>query len=137
MLFRSEEKGYELFKANCNTCHREPLFTDNTFRNNAITLNRFGDIGRQAITMDKKDSLKFKVPTLRNVALTLPYMHDGRMKTVDDVINHYTNLDTSIINLDVTLRKKISLSDKEKKQLAFFLYTLTDTSFTKNKRFSP
>ena len=132
-----EEKGYELFKANCNTCHREPLFTDNTFRNNGITLNRFGDVGRQAITMDKKDSLKFKVPTLRNVALTLPYMHDGRMKTVDDLINHYTKLDTSIINLDVTLRKKILLSDKEKKQLAFFLYTLTDTSFTKNKRFSP
>ena len=132
-----EEKGYEIFKTNCNTCHREPLFTDNTFRNNGITLNRFGDVGRQAITMDKKDSLKFKVPTLRNVALTLPYMHDGRIKTVDDVINHYTNLDTSIINLDVTLRKKILLSDKEKKQLAFFLYTLTDTSFTKNKRFSP
>jgi len=132
-----EEKGYEIFKANCNSCHKEPLFTDNSFRNNGITLNRFGDVGRQAITQDKKDSLKFKVPTLRNVALTLPYLHDGRMQSLDNVLNHYTSLDTSIINLDPLLKKKILLSDKEKKQLTLFLYTLTDTSFTKNKRYAP
>ena len=53
-----EEKGYEIFKANCNTCHKEPLFTDNSFRNNGILLNRFADVGRQGITMDRKDSLK-------------------------------------------------------------------------------
>ena len=132
-----EEKGYEIFKANCNSCHKEPLFTDNSFRNNGITLNRFGDVGRQAITQDKTDSLKFKVPTLRNIALTLPYLHDGRMQSLDNVINHYTSLDTSIINLDPLLKKKILLSDKEKKQLTLFLYTLTDTSFTKNKRYAP
>ncbi len=132
-----EEKGYEIFKTNCNTCHKEPLFTDNSFRNNGIPLNRFGDAGRQGITQDKKDSLKFKVPTLRNIALTLPYMHDGRMQGLENVIDHYTTLDTSTINLDPLLKKKICLSEKEKKQLAFFLYTLTDTSFTKNKRFAP
>ena len=132
-----EDKGYEIFKTNCNGCHKEPLFTDNSFRNNGITLNRFADAGRQGITQDKKDSLKFKVPTLRNIALSLPYMHDGRMQGLENVINHYTNIDTSTINLDPLLKKKISLSEKEKKQLAFFLYTLTDTSFTKNKRFAP
>jgi cytochrome c peroxidase len=131
-----EEKGYAVFKANCNTCHKEPLFTDNSFRNNGITLNRFNDIGRQQITLNKKDSLSFKVPTLRNVALSLPYMHDGRFNDLDKVINHYVNLDTTTINLDSLLQKKIVLTQKEKQQLVLFLYTLTDTSFTKNKRFA-
>ena len=131
-----EQKGYEIFKANCNTCHQEPLFTDNNFRNNGISLNQKNDIGRQKITSDKKDSLKFKVPTLRNIGLTLPYMHDGRLGDVEKVIDHYRNLDTTLINLDTLLRKKIVLTEKEKKQLALFLYTLTDTSFTRSKRFS-
>ena len=131
-----EEKGYEIFKANCNTCHKEPLFTDNSFRNNGITLNRLGDVGRQAITLDKKDSLKFKVPTLRNIGLTLPYMHDGRMSSIENVLTHYTTLDTTLRNLDPLLTKRINLTEKEKKQLVLFLYTLTDTSFTKNKRFA-
>ncbi len=132
-----EQKGYEIFKANCNSCHKEPLFTDNSFRNNGIKLNRFNDVGRQSISQNKNDSLKFKVPTLRNVALTLPYMHDGQMNSLENVINHYTTLDTSLITLDPLLTKKINLTDKEKKQLVLFLYTLTDTSFTKNKRFAP
>ncbi|MEQ1553467.1 MAG: cytochrome c peroxidase [Ferruginibacter sp.] len=132
-----EEKGYETFKTHCNTCHKEPLFTDNTFRNNGMPLNRFRDIGRQKITLSKYDSLKFKVPTLRNIALTLPYMHDGSIGYLDKVINHYTSLDTSLINLDPLLKKKIILTDKEKSQLILFLYTLTDTSFTKNKKYSP
>ena len=132
-----EQKGYEIFKANCNGCHKEPLFTDNSFRNNGITLNRFNDIGRQTISQDKKDSLKFKVPTLRNVALTLPYMHDGRMYSLENVLDHYTGLDTTLVNLDPLLTKRINLTGKEKKQLILFLYTLTDTSFTKNKRFAP
>jgi cytochrome c peroxidase len=130
-----EQKGYEIFKANCNTCHKEPLFTDNSFRNNGMSLNRFNDIGRQQITLNKKDSLHFKVPTLRNVALSLPYMHDGRFNDLEKVINHYSNLDTAGTNLDPLLQKKIALTGKEKQQLVLFLYTLTDTSFTKNKRF--
>ncbi len=132
-----EEKGYEIFKANCSTCHIEPLFTDNSFRNNGITLNRFKDVGRQGISLDNKDFLKFKVPTLRNVGLTLPYMHDGRLNVLDKVIAHYTSLDTALKNLDPLLKRKIILTEKEKKQLEMFLYTLTDTSFTKNKRYAP
>ncbi len=132
-----EEMGYEVFKANCNTCHKEPLFTDNSFRNNGMPLNRFKDIGRQAITLNNNDSLKFKVPTLRNIGLTLPYMHDGSIGFLDKVLDHYTNLDTALINLDPLLQKKIKMTEREKKQLTLFLYTLTDTSFTKNKRFTP
>ena len=132
-----EEKGYELFKANCNTCHKEPLFTDNDFHNNGLPMNRFHDIGRQAITLQKSDSLKFKTPTLRNIGLTLPYMHDGRFGTLDKILDHYTGLDTNTVNLDPLLKNKIVMTDKEKKQLILFLYTLTDTAFTKNKRFMP
>ncbi len=132
-----EEKGYEIFKANCNTCHKEPLFTDNSFRNNGITLNRLNDVGRQAVSLNKGDSLKFKVPTLRNIGLTLPYMHDGRFDVLDKVIEHYVSLDTSTRNVDPILKRKILLTEREKKQLALFLYTLTDTAFTKNKRYAP
>jgi cytochrome c peroxidase len=131
-----EQKGYDLFKLYCNTCHKEPLFTDNSFRNNGITINKHNDIGRQKITLNAKDSLKFKVPTLRNVGVTLPYMHDGRFFDVEKVIDHYRNLDTTLINLDADLHKKITITEMQKKQLAMFLYTLTDTSFTKNKRFA-
>ena len=133
----SEKKGYELFKTNCNTCHREPLFTDNDFHNNGMSLNRFMDNGRQGISLQRSDSLKFKVPTLRNIALTIPYMHDGRMATLDMILDHYTSLDTALVNLDPLLRHKIRMTPREKKQLVFFLYTLTDTAFTRNKRYAP
>ncbi len=131
-----EQKGYELFKANCNSCHKEPLFTDNSFRNNGVGLNANNDIGRQGITQIKTDYLKFKVPTLRNIGLTLPYMHDGRYAILEDVIKHYSNINPTTTNLDVALTKKIIFTEKEQQQLILFLYTLTDTSFTKNKRFN-
>lgn len=130
-----EQKGYEIFKKNCNGCHKEPLFTDNSFRNNGIGLNSMRDVGRQKITGLKSDSLKFKVPTLRNIGVTLPYMHDGSQADIYKVLDHYTSIDTSKNILDPLLQQKIILSKKEKMQLALFLYTLTDTSFTKNNRF--
>lgn len=133
----AEEKGYEIYKQHCNTCHAEPLFTDNNFRNNGLDLNRFKDAGRQRITSLKEDSLKFKVPSLRNVQYTFPYMHDGRFNSLDKVINHYAKLDTAKVNLDERLQRKVVISEKEKQYLIYFLYTLTDTSFTKNKRYAP
>ena len=133
-----EASGYEVYKKNCATCHAEPLFTDNTFRNNGLALNRFGDIGRQRITLESSDSLKFKVPSLRNVQYTAPYMHDGSLNSLSKVIDHYTkNIIQQQPTLDTILRKQIEITDKEKQQLIYFLYTLTDTSFTKNKRFAP
>ena len=132
-----EQKGYEIFKANCTGCHKEPLFTDNSFHNTGLGLNRFKDIGRERITLDKKDSLKFKTPTLRNIGLTIPYMHDGRFGTLEKVLDHYLNLDTTMINLDPLLKRKMLMTDRERKELVLFLYTLTDTTFTHNKRFMP
>ncbi len=132
-----EERGYEVFKKNCETCHKEPLFTDNTFRNNGLALNRFADIGRQQITLLSSDSLKFKVPTLRNAALSFPYMHDGRIYSLPQVIDHYTSkIDTSQPTLDSLLRNRLTISKKEKNELVYFLYTLNDSAFLKNKRFA-
>lgn len=132
-----EEKGYSLYKQFCAACHTEPLFTDHSFRNNGLTLNRFADAGRQRITLLAADSLKFKVPSLRNVQYTGPYMHDGRFYDLYKVIDHYTGIDTTQPLPDPLLKRGIHITDKEKQQLVYFLYTLTDTSFTKNKRFAP
>jgi len=133
-----EEKGYMVFKAKCASCHKEPLFTDNSFRNNGRPLNRFADIGRQKITQLSSDSLKFKVPSLRNAQLTFPYMHDGSIYSIPQVIQHYmTGIITDQPTLDPLLKNRIPLSNLEKNQLVYFIYTLTDSSFTKNLRYSP
>jgi len=133
-----EQRGYEVFKAHCSSCHKEPLFTDNSFRNNGISLNRFKDAGRANITGDADDSLKFKVPSLRNTQLSFPYMHDGRYYALSHVIEHYrSKIDTTDQRVDPLVRKRLKISNAEKNELIYFLYTLTDTSFTKNPRFSP
>ncbi|MEO6490564.1 MAG: cytochrome c peroxidase [Ferruginibacter sp.] len=133
-----ERRGYELFKEKCASCHKEPLFTDNTFRNNGLSLNRFSDIGRQGITQLPEDSLKFKVPSLRNAKLTFPYMHDGRIYSIPQVIEHYrSGINTDQATLDPLLRNRIQLTDLEKNQLVYFIYTLTDSSFTRDPRFAP
>ncbi|HRF26614.1 MAG TPA: cytochrome c peroxidase [Ferruginibacter sp.] len=133
-----EKRGYELYKANCAACHPEPLFTDNSFRNNGLSLNRFHDIGRQAITGKPSDSLAFKVPTLRNVQMSYPYMHDGRFYSLYHVIDHYrSGIDTTQPTLDPQLKNRIQMTTKQRNELVYFLYTLTDSSFIKNPRFSP
>jgi cytochrome c peroxidase len=136
-LTNYELKGYQHFKTHCSSCHKEPLFTDNNFHNNGQKLNRFKDIGRMKVTGNPMDSLKFKTPTLRNVQITYPYMHDGHIYSLSQAIDHYAQgIDTGMINLDPALRKKIVLTKKEKMELVYFLYTLTDSSFINNPRFA-
>lgn len=133
-----EQRGYNTFKIHCASCHKEPLFTDNSFRNNGLSLNRFKDIGRQAISNQSSDSLKFKVPSLRNAQLTFPYMHDGRIYSLYQVVEHYRKgIDTAQTTVDSLLKKRITISNREKTDLVYFLYTLTDSSFIKNPRFAP
>ena len=133
----AEQKGYELFKERCNTCHREPLFTDYSFRNNGLPLNDFlKDYGRMRITENSADSLKFKVPSLRNVSVTFPYMHDGRLYSLYDVIDHYSKGIQQSATLDSSLRKGIPFSEEEKNDIIYFLHTLKDTTFLNDKRFS-
>ena len=133
-----EQNGYNLFKSKCAGCHKEPLFTDNSFRNNGMPLNTLlNDYGRMKVTNDPNDSLKFKVPSLRNVALSLPYMHDGRFYTLGQVIDHYRNgIQTNQPNLDTLLRKRIVMSNYEKNNLIYFLFTLTDSTLIHSARFS-
>jgi len=134
----AEQNGYIFFKAKCAVCHTEPLFTDNSFRNNGLTVNKdLNDFGRMKITSNKKDSLKFKVPSLRNIALTFPYMHDGRYYSIGEAIDHYrTRIDTTQTTLDPALKNRIAISNAEKNNLIYFLFTLTDTTLTKNPRYS-
>lgn len=134
----SEQYGYNFFKANCNSCHTEPLFTDNTYRNNGFTLHpTLLDMGRMKITGNPLDSLKFKVPSLRNVVLTAPYMHDGRLYTLTQVIEHYRNkISNTQPTIDSILKNKIAISNQEKADLLSFLFTLTDEEMIHNKRYS-
>lgn len=133
-----ELNGYNFFKANCAGCHKEPLFTDYSFRNTGLAASPFlNDQGRMKITGNKADSLKFKVPSLRNVMLTFPYMHDGRFYSLGAVIDHYrTGIITTQPTLDSLLTKRIVISNREKNELIYFLNTLTDTSMTRNPRFA-
>jgi cytochrome c peroxidase len=131
-----EQNGYKLFKINCASCHNEPLYTSEKFERNGLPLDTtLNDIGRQKITGNSKDNMLFKVPTLRNIQFTFPYMHDGRFKKLTDVIKHYNSLENDK-NLPKQLQKPMHLSDNERVDLVVFLHTLTDNEFLFDKRFS-
>lgn len=133
-----EQHGYDLFLRHCNSCHTEPLFTNNGFANNGLSIDPLlNDYGRFRITNDRKDSMKFKVPTLRNVEFTYPYMHDGRFLSLYDVIRHYTSGVKESSTLALQLRKPVELSASEKTDLVAFLLTLSDKKFIFDKRFGP
>jgi len=136
--FTTQEKnGLKLFKTNCASCHTEPLLASNEFKNNGLPVdNTLNDYGRMKVTQDSKDSLKFKVPTLRNIQFTKPYMHDGRFETLQEVITHYTNGIQHSETLAEELKKAIVLTPNEKVDLLVFLHTLTDKEFLFDKRFS-
>ena len=125
-----ETNGYRLFQEHCNTCHREPLFTNYAFANNGLEPDTaVPDAGRYRITRKIVDSLQFKVPSLRNLEYSYPYMHDGRFKTLSDVIRHYTTGIQHQPTLSPELRKPIFLSSEEKVDLQAFLLTLSDSAF--------
>lgn len=137
-LSESELAGLVLFEQKCSTCHQGALFTDQTFRNNGLDVE-FSDKGRGGISEGEEDNGKFRVPSLRNVALTRPYMHDGRFQTLEEVIEHYNSGVKGSATLDSALQEGsklgIILSHQEQTQLLAFLHTLTDRSFTANEIF--
>ena len=134
---KAEKAGYGIFQAKCASCHQEPLFTDMSYRNNGLPLNpSLRDFGRMRITNKKEDSLKFKVPSLRNVFLSFPYGHDGRFFSLDNVLNHYATGIQNSATLDPLLKNKISLGNEERYYIKTFLATLTDSTFINDKRFS-
>ena len=132
-----EQKGYDLFKQHCASCHKEPLFTNDGFENNGLAVDTtLNDMGRMRITQNESDKQKFKVPTLRNVQFTFPYMHDGRFKTLNDVIKYYNSGIEKSKTLAKELQKPMNLTDNERTELVSFLKTLTDKEFLFNPRFS-
>lgn len=134
--------------AECFHCHSQPLMSSNyegKFFNNGLDLT-FTDPGRGGLTKLAVDQGKFIAPTLRNIALTAPYMHDGRFKTLEEVLDHYSdhvqmaspNLDNNLIQgiNDPPFGTHMDLTATEKRQVLAFLQTLTDTNFVTDKRFS-
>ncbi len=131
-----ELNGYTLFQQKCNSCHTEPLFTNYAFKNNGLSVNiNLQDSGRMHITNDPADKYKFRVPTLRNVMITGPYMHDGRFSSIDQVFDHYASGIVQSATLDVNLQNGIQLSPEERADIKAFLHTLTDYTFIYDDRF--
>lgn len=134
---QQEQNGYILFKQHCASCHTEPLFTNLQFQNNGLPVDSIlNDWGRMRITQKANDSLKFKVPTLRNIEFSFPYMHDGRFKKLSQVLHHYTNGIVHYSNLSPTLKQTIILTSNQKVDITAFLLTLTDKEFLFNKQFN-
>lgn len=131
-----EKQGLALFRANCASCHKEPLFTDNSYRNNGLSVDStLNDKGRGVVSLLPADVNKFKVPSLRNVEMTYPYMHDGRYKRLRDVVNHYSGRTRQVMDADDDVKKIPVLSDKDKTDIVAFLLTLTDKTFLNDRRF--
>lgn len=128
-----EQQGYALFQKNCSNCHKEPLFTDHSFRNNGIPIGLNNDEGRYLVTLNENDKYRFKVPSLRNLEFSAPYMHDGRFLNLDAVLEHYNTGIQSTPNLDPLLTNGIKLTADEKQYLIAFLKTLSDRNFLNNR----
>lgn len=139
-LNTDELAGLNLFKQKCSECHATDLFTDGSYRNNGITNDFNSDKGREEITLNPSDRGKFKVPSLRNVEYTSPYMHDGGFETLEEVLEHYNSGIKESITLDPLLKQNkspgIPLTKNEQQQIIAFLKTLTDTAFLHDQRFS-
>lgn len=139
-----ELAGYDLFKslngADCFHCHNGPLMQVQKFSNNGLDAV-FTDLGRGMITGNANDHGKFKVPTLRNIALSAPYMHDGRFATLDEVIEHYSTGIHQSPTIDPLIefasQGGVQLDQEQRNLLKAFLLTLTDEEFVTNPDFQP
>ncbi len=131
----SEIRGWKIFseKLYCTECHSAPMFTTYEALNNGLYSDYGEDKGRFRIHSDSSDIGKFKVPSLRNIALTYPYMHDGSMADLDQVIEHYSKGGSPHVNKDSRIIP-FSLSQEEKSDLFHFFEALTDTSYMKDYR---
>ena len=152
VLTDSEERGRALFfqefnpffpdqsGADCSHCHGGANFENDRYMNNGLdTDGDFTDTGREEVTEDPNDRAKFKVPSLRNVQYTAPYMHDGRFQTLEEVVNHYNSEVKSSTTVDpaiaTTIDTGLMLSDQDKMDLVNFLKTLSDDTFLANEEY--
>lgn len=136
-----ESQGYHLFQNKCASCHSGELFTDESYRNTGMYYNaQLDDRGRYRVTLDWNDNMKFRVPSLRNVEYTAPYMHDGRFYSLEAVLNFYSDDVENQANLDPFLKQNghigIPMTSQEKQYFIAFLKTLSDQNFITNKQFA-
>lgn len=139
-LNASEKRGALIFENSaCLHCHAGVLLTDNSFRNNGLPFDP-SDPGYGAVTGKAEDMGKFKVTSLRNIAYTAPYMHDGRFKTLEEVVEHYNSgITFGIANLDPFLigaTPGLGLSPQQKVDLVAFLKTMSDESLLRNPAYA-
>jgi cytochrome c peroxidase len=137
-LSESQKRGMELFfgtKTNCSSCHMGFNFTDYSFENNGLYAN-YPDMGRERLTNNPADRALFKTPSLRNVAVTPPYMHDGSLKTLEEVVAHY-NTGGAVHPNKSPLVTPLQLKQQEMADIVSFLESLTDESFIQNPVFYP
>ncbi len=134
-LSPTEFAGQAVYQQHCAACHKAPLFTDYSFRNNGLPPSVIKDSGRARITVSAADLYKFKVPTLRNLIFTRPYMHDGRFSTLTQVLDHYDHGIAPSATLDPLLQQGIKLDAQQRTDLLAFLGTLNDSTFVADTRF--
>lgn len=150
-LSEAELRGMEIFfgetnpdainsGGDCFHCHGGPLFSNNQFMNNGLDAEEnFTDLGLYEATLFDNDKAKFKVPSLRNIAVTAPYMHDGRFETLEEVIEHYNSevkeSPTLDPNMHAIIEHGLSLTEEEKQDLISFLHTLTDENYLNNSSY--
>ncbi len=129
-LSKDEIQGWKLFSEvlHCIKCHPAPSFTNYLPENNGLYLDYGSDLGRFRIFNDSNDIGKFKVPSLRNIALTFPYMHDGSLESLDAVLEHYQSGGKAHPNKNKIIQP-FQLTDLQTMQLKKFLFSLTDTSY--------
>jgi cytochrome c peroxidase len=136
-LSPSAKRGLKLFmsdQTNCSSCHTPPHFSDFSFKNNGL-YTHYADSGRIRLTYLEKDRALFKVPSLRNVGISGPYMHDGSIHNLEQIIQHY-NKGGQAHKHKSPLIRPLHLSLKEQKDLLAFLKSLTDQQLLKNPSFS-
>lgn len=145
-LTPQEENGLQVFmdeaRGDCFHCHgspNNPLWTDNMFHNNGLD-SSFTDLGLGGVSGDPSDNGKFKSPSIRNLAYTAPFMHDGRFETIDEVINHYSEGLQNSSTIDPLMKKinqgGVQLIPQDKADLKAFLLSLSDPSFINNPDFN-
>jgi cytochrome c peroxidase len=133
-----EQNGHAVFQNKCATCHSGILFTDFSFRNIGLEIDpSLNDFGRMRVTGNRADSLKFRVPSLRNLDFTSYYFHDGRINFPRNVLKFYETGVNQGPTLDPLLTNGISLTSTEENNLIDFLRTLSDSTFLNNPRFRP
>ncbi|HTM90912.1 MAG TPA: cytochrome c peroxidase [Flavisolibacter sp.] len=133
-----EQNGHAVFQNKCATCHSGILFTDFSFRNIGLEIDpSLNDFGRMRVTGNPADSLRFRVPSLRNLDFTSYYFHDGRINFPRNVLKFYETGVNQGPTLDPLLTNGISLTPTEENNLIDFLRTLSDSTFLNNPRFRP